>query len=209
MSLTRVYFCGSFYTPEEQNKMDYLANLIPSSFILDLPHKNSLELIYLQLLNYNIIKYESEDSILYENYIYYFQLYNIFKYSDILIYNMNGRVPDMGALLQTSLFYSSGKPLIIYKNDHRSKIFGIDNSMITGLTQNFKIINDIKKIPEEIKKLTQVIIDTKFIIPKYLDIYTLKGEKFCKLKNEVKIDPTNLKNINELYINIMKEIEKQ
>lgn len=209
MSLNRVYFCGSFYTPEEQKKLEYLTNLIPSNFIFDLPHKGSLEFFYFHLLNSFILEHESEDSILYQNYIYYSQLYNIFKYSNILIYNMNGRVPDMGALLQTSLFYSSGRPIIIYKNDHRSKIFGMDNSMITGLTPEFKTINEINKIPKEIKKLSQTINNTKSMIPKQLTGYITKGEIFCKLKENVKTDLVNLKNTHEIYINIMREIERE
>lgn len=52
---------------------------------------------------------------------------------DACLFLMNGRVPDEGGVVTAAIAFACGKPVVIYKRDHRTVFHGWDNSMITGL----------------------------------------------------------------------------
>jgi nucleoside 2-deoxyribosyltransferase len=68
------------------------------------------------------------------------------------VLNMNGRVPDEGAVAEAGIAFASGKPVVIYKNDARTIFKGRDNSMITGLTE-FPVIQELQKLPGIVKDI--------------------------------------------------------
>ena len=65
---------------------------------------------------------------------------------------MNGRVPDEGAMVETGIAWAFEKPIVIYKNDSRSLLSGIDNPLVIGLS-NFNLIDNIQKIPIKFNQL--------------------------------------------------------
>lgn len=81
------------------------------------------------------------------------QMYQVVVRCDCLVFNMNGRVPDEGGLFEAASAFAAGKPLVVYKRDHRSVFKGKDNSMITGLTADFSTVGDIGGICGELAGL--------------------------------------------------------
>ena len=63
-----------------------------------------------------------------------------------LILNMNGRVPDEGAMVEAGIAWSHEKQLVIFKNDDRSLIQGNCNPLVMGLS-NFEFITKYEDIP--------------------------------------------------------------
>ena len=63
-----------------------------------------------------------------------------------LVMNMNGRVPDEGAVAETAIAFAVGRPLVIYKDDARTMISGSDNPMLTGLSQTFSTVDSVAAI---------------------------------------------------------------
>ena len=118
-----------------------------------LPHRDGVERYVMGLVNsplnvnlFNIRK-------LIDRAIFCLDVYQLVKCCDYLVLNMNGRVPDEGALIETAMAYAVGKPIVVYKNDVRTAFNGMDNSMITGLVQTKKI-RDIKKLPRELERVS-------------------------------------------------------
>lgn len=56
--------------------------------------------------------------------------------ADILIINLDGRVPDEGACVELGYAFASGKPCFAIKTDVRTAEFGVDNLMISGAVGN-------------------------------------------------------------------------
>jgi len=81
------------------------------------------------------------------------EMFQVLQRCDCLVFNMNGRVPDEGGLFEAAGAFCAGKPLVIYKRDHRSVFCGKDNSMITGLTAGFSTVGDIGGICSELAGL--------------------------------------------------------
>ena len=59
---------------------------------------------------------------------------------------MNGRVPDEGAVAETSMAWTLGKPIVLFKEDARSAIEGRDNPLIVGQT-DFCTVRDMTLLP--------------------------------------------------------------
>jgi nucleoside 2-deoxyribosyltransferase len=56
--------------------------------------------------------------------------------SDIVVFVMDGRVPDEGACMEIGYAYARGKECIGLKTDSRTLMDSIDNPMITGALKN-------------------------------------------------------------------------
>ncbi len=74
------------------------------------------------------------------------------RLADATILNLNGRVPDEGAIVLAAYTFANGKPVLVYKQDGRAVFLGRDNPLVEGLG-NFKIISDMKEIPEELARI--------------------------------------------------------
>jgi len=55
------------------------------------------------------------------------------KKADILVFVLDGRVPDEGGCVELGIAYALGKRCVGYKTDVRSLVNGTDNLMITGI----------------------------------------------------------------------------
>lgn len=76
---------------------------------------------------------------------------NGIKWCDILVFFLDGRVPDEGACVELGIAYALGKKCIGYKTDDRCLDFtGTNNLFIEGC-MNFRIINSIEDLKRELE----------------------------------------------------------
>jgi nucleoside 2-deoxyribosyltransferase len=61
---------------------------------------------------------------------------NAIKGSQIILFILDGRVPDEGGCIEIGIGFAMGKTCIGFKTDHRSFIVGEDNVMISGVLKN-------------------------------------------------------------------------
>jgi hypothetical protein len=66
--------------------------------------------------------------------------------SDGLVLNVNGRVPDEGAMVEGGVAWAHGKPVVIYRSDDRSLIHGNCNPLVMGLA-DFESVGAYDEIP--------------------------------------------------------------
>lgn len=78
------------------------------------------------------------------------EVFQVVRRCDCVVFNMNGRVPDDGGAFLAATAFGAGKPVVLYKRDHRSKLFGNDNAMITGLSFDFSSVREPSRIPGEV-----------------------------------------------------------
>ena len=78
---------------------------------------------------------------------------NGIKWCDILIFFLDGRVPDEGACVELGMAYAWGKKCVGYKTDDRSLDFtGTDNLFIEGC-MNFKITHNLEELKKELESI--------------------------------------------------------
>lgn len=69
-----------------------------------------------------------------------------------LVFNMDGRVPDGGSLVESAIAYATGKPMVIYKTTPITLLAGTDNPMIEGLSSTWTYVHDTTEIVPALQK---------------------------------------------------------
>jgi len=152
----RIYCSGPLFCPEEVAGMTAIAETLEKAgYATFLPQRDGLEAYLLKYVNdprVNFIRVPPANRFL-SRAAFALDIYQILERCDALVMNMNGRVPDEGAVAETAVAFAAGKPLVIYKNDHRTLLNGYDNSMLIGLSQTFSTVEQMEKIPVEVGRV--------------------------------------------------------
>jgi hypothetical protein len=82
--------------------------------------------------------------------VFALDIYQIIERCDYFVFNMNGRVPDEGVVVELGVAFACGKPLVIYKDDRRSLVGGWDSPVLCGASYTFPVVQDIERIPQEL-----------------------------------------------------------
>ncbi len=146
-----IYCAGPLFNAQERDNMTCISSVLEEAgYKTFLPHRDGIELAALSKeLAKKAEAIDDIDSLL-AQIIFYVDSYQVAN-CDGLALNLNGRVPDEGAMVEAGLAWSFGKPVVIYKDDSRSLLKGKDNPLVTGLA-NFEILDRLELIPMEFQK---------------------------------------------------------
>lgn len=143
-----VYCSGALFCPEELAVMQTIAQTLEEANCQTfLPQRDGVEAFVMNqvdapLSNAWILK---PIQTLVNKSVFALDIYQIVERCDGFVFNMNGRVPDEGGVVETAVAYATGKPLVIYGNDQRSLAYGRPNPMIVSAAQ--AVVTDIRQIP--------------------------------------------------------------
>jgi hypothetical protein len=73
-------------------------------------------------------------------------VYQVLVASDATIVNLNGRVPDEGAIVEGSIAWMAGKAVVLFKDDARAPIDGLDSPLVAGLAA-FYLVQRSEDLP--------------------------------------------------------------
>jgi nucleoside 2-deoxyribosyltransferase len=143
--MARVYCAGPLFNPPERNEMLEIATQLErAGYETFLPQRDGLELAELQSIIAELAEPRTASDVLHRA-IFSFDVFKLLSWSDGVVANFNGRVPDEGTVVEAALAWHAGKALVIYKNDSRAAFAGRDNPMLTGLTDG-QFVNDAAEI---------------------------------------------------------------
>ena len=137
--MKRIYIASPLFSQAERNFNDFLSKFLEDmGFETFLPQRDGYKLS--ELLSNGASKSVALKKI--------FELdINEIKNSDIVVFIMDGRVPDEGACVEIGYAYALGKECIGLKTDSRALISDLDNPLIIGtlkdrIARNFKELED-------------------------------------------------------------------
>jgi len=124
MTQKRIYIAGPLFSDGEREFNEKVNGfLLENGFSTFLPQKDGYELSKLVQETH-----PADASAL----IFSYDVEQI-KRSDILVFIMDGRVPDEGACVEVGIAYTLGKECFGLKTDSRSLLHSQDNPMILGV----------------------------------------------------------------------------
>lgn len=148
----RVYCSGPLFTEKEREEMQAIATALEKAgFETFLPHRDGLEfsLCAQALMELGFSPDKAND--LWDKGIFALDAYQVSVACDAVVVNLNGRVPDEGAVAEAAMAWRAGKVMVGYKDDLRSLIMGKDNAMVTGLF-DFKIHGGLPGVVKAVKE---------------------------------------------------------
>ena len=205
MRVKSVYCSGPLFCPEETASMAAIAKVLEDAgFTTFLPQRDGIERFVTRFINtpLNVDIFGSRRNM--DKAVFALDVYQIVKRCDCLVMNMNGRVPDEGAVAEAGIAFAAGKPVVLYKNDVRTIFKGCDNSMITGLSA-YSAVRKLKMLPAVINGIEP---STTNISGRLLEVATY-GEKIWSFLKHVPTAKLNSKEQNEIINEIIKISEAQ
>ncbi|MFC1771374.1 nucleoside 2-deoxyribosyltransferase [Candidatus Margulisiibacteriota bacterium] len=150
--MKKIYCAGPLFNPKEKEEMQELADVLEQNgFDVFLPHRDGFEFVSLSESFVKLGISDSDAKLVLNKAIFTLDVFQVLD-SDGLILNINGRVPDEGAMVEAGIAWNAGKMIVIFKNDARTLINGNDNPLLLGLS-NFDVVNNISSIPSIFNKL--------------------------------------------------------
>jgi nucleoside 2-deoxyribosyltransferase len=148
----RVYCAGPLFNVKEREEMLQIADLLQDAgFGTFLPQRDGLELTKcVEALKSRGLGTEQATGLM-SRAIFSLDVYQVVVGCDAIVVNLNGRVPDEGAVSEAAIAWCSGKAVVGYKADGRSVFFGQDNPLVAGLF-DFAICDSLSDIVATLKR---------------------------------------------------------
>jgi len=141
----KIYCAGPLFNPKEQEEMRQIASeLEESDYSVFLPQRDGLEFAKLFPCFSERGISSREGQLILNMAIFSLDVSEIMD-SDGLLLNMNGRVPDEGAMVEAGIAWSRNKVIIIFRSDTRSLIEGSCNPLVLGLS-DFSLVSAYDEI---------------------------------------------------------------
>ncbi|MDI6450301.1 nucleoside 2-deoxyribosyltransferase [Anaerobaca lacustris] len=142
----KIYCAGPLFNPKEREEMGQIASTLEDAgYSVFLPQRDGLEFAELfPWFQQKGIPAAEAQRIL-NMAIFSLDVFQIMD-SQGLVLNMNGRVPDEGAMVEAGIAWAHNKAVVIFRSDRRSLIEGNCNPLVLGLS-DFSCIDSYDGIP--------------------------------------------------------------
>lgn len=148
-----VYCAGPLFNASERVEMTALADtLTQNGFEVYLPHRDGMEF---RLVRQELVQRGWSPDLaghFLHAAIFALDIYQLVAECDCVAWNLNGRVPDEGAVSEAAIAWTLGKPIVAYKEDVRSLITGRDNPLLVGLVE-FETLTEMAHVPHRLREL--------------------------------------------------------
>ncbi|HZZ72375.1 MAG TPA: nucleoside 2-deoxyribosyltransferase [Pirellulales bacterium] len=141
--LHRVYCAGPLFNEAERQEMNQIAAVLRrAGFEPFVPHADGME--FAQVHPFLVARGcdPAEVGQLLHAAVFALDLYQVLAGCGSVVFNMNGRVPDEGAVAEAAMAWTLGKVVVLFKEDARSMIAGRDNPLLAGMTE-FHVETDL------------------------------------------------------------------
>jgi nucleoside 2-deoxyribosyltransferase len=152
MTEHRIYCAGPIFNSSERAEMEILAEALEQAgFKTFLPHRDGF--LYGAIVpDLTQTGYALEVAQwLARQAIFALDVYHVLVTCHGAVVNLNGRVPDEGAVVEGAMAWTAGKTVVLFKDDARSKIDGLDNPLVAGLG-GFRLVHHSDDVPRALTR---------------------------------------------------------
>jgi len=189
----KVYCAGPLFNDKEKEEMAEIAAALQGrGFDVFLPQRDGLELSKCidALADSGVDRQSACDCL--SKAIFALDVYQVVEECDAIVVNLNGRVPDEGAVAEAALAWYAGKTMVAYKADVRTAFNGYDNPLVMGLF-GFRACSSISQIADELQEIAQkgfqelLTVERKAEIESLLSFGKRIWHVLCESDNESEI----------------------
>jgi nucleoside 2-deoxyribosyltransferase len=157
----KIYCAGPLFNPKEREEMKQIASVLEDSgYSVFLPQRDGLEftLLFPCFMEKGISGHDAQRIL--NMAIFSLDVFEVMDSNGLLL-NMNGRVPDEGAMVEAGIAWAYNKVIVIYRSDTRSLIEGNCNPLVLGLS-DFSVVSAYSEIVAAFKyKFASVVEDAQ------------------------------------------------
>lgn len=182
-NLRRVYCAGPLFNEAERQEMLQISRVLQhAGFDTFVPHADGME--FAKLRPFLLAQQYPESGVgqLLHAAVFALDVYQVAVGCGSLVFNMNGRVPDEGAVAEATMAWMLGKPVVLYKEDARSAIVGRDNPLIVGQAR-FRLVSTLDELPGALHRAVNERQGTghwQYVCPPHLAETVAAGQRLWK-----------------------------
>ena len=144
--MPRIYCAGPLFNQAERDEMTSIADLLSAAdYPVYLPHRDGMEFRHVHHILVERGWLAPQAGQFLHAAIFALDVYQLVVECGAVVWNLNGRVPDEGAVSEAAIAWTLGKPLVAYKEDVRTLITGRDNPLLVGLV-DFETVSTFRQI---------------------------------------------------------------
>lgn len=148
----RVYCAGPLFNRAERDEMTGIADLLcTSGYSVYLPHRDGMEFRHIHQVLQDRGWGPAEAGHFLHAAIFALDVFQLVERCDCVVWNINGRTPDEGAVSEAAIAWTLGMPIVAYKDDVRTMIAGRDNPLVAGLV-DWDLVDELGKIPTALER---------------------------------------------------------
>ena len=145
-----VYCSGPMFSIGDKREQHGIAKALEAAgFTTYLPQRDGIEVgKVMQLVNHPILEGWIADKVMLQvrKWVFALDMYQLLERCQSLVFNLDGRTPDDGSVVETSAAFTAGKPIVIYKTSPITMLAGADNPMVEGLSTSWSYVEDVKSV---------------------------------------------------------------
>jgi nucleoside 2-deoxyribosyltransferase len=152
-----VYIAGPMFSDADiywQGKLE--SALKKAGYATYNPHKDGLEIsTVMSHVNKGLALPQSEvlDVVTFAHrLVFALDVYQLIERCGAVVFNLDGRVPDEGAVSESAIAFAADKPVVAYKTTPISELGGWDNPLVQGLASQWGYVSDVAKVPAAVAK---------------------------------------------------------
>ena len=146
-----VYCSGPMFSVGDKWEQQAIASALESAgYTTYLPQRDGIEVgRVMQLVHHPLLEGRIADDIMLvvRKWVFALDMFQLLERCHSLVFNMDGRTPDDGSVVETAAAFTAGKPIVIYKTTPITMLAGADNPMVEGLSSTWAYVDDVKALP--------------------------------------------------------------
>jgi nucleoside 2-deoxyribosyltransferase len=149
-----VYCSGPMFSVGDKREQHAIAKALEEAgFTTYLPQRDGIEVgRVMQLVNHPFLEGWIADKVMLQvrKWVFALDMYQLLQRCQALVFNLDGRTPDDGSVVETAAAFAAGKPIVIYKTTPITMLAGADNPMVEGLSTTWSYVDGAKAVPPAI-----------------------------------------------------------
>ncbi len=82
--------------------------------------------------------------------VFALDVYQLLERCAAVVFNLDGRVPDDGSVMEASVGWSAGLPVVVFKTTPITMLGGYDNPMLAGLALRWNDVTTLSELPKAV-----------------------------------------------------------
>jgi nucleoside 2-deoxyribosyltransferase len=164
-----VYLSGPMFSKADVAQQDEIARVLEKAgFVTYQPQRDGIELAQVMGdINAPPLPADVMELVMpfVRKLVFAVDVYQLLDRCRAVVFNLDGRVPDDGSVMEAAVGWTAGLPVVIYKTTPVTMLGGRDNPMVAGLAMRWTDVADVADLPKAVARA--VALDKRLGGPKF------------------------------------------
>lgn len=190
-----VYCSGPMFSVGDKFEQSAVARTLESAdYTTYLPQRDGIEVGRIMgLVDHPILEGYIADKIMLEvrKWVFALDMYQLLSRCQSIVFNLDGRTPDDGSVVETAAAFAAGKPIVIYKTTPITMLAGADNPMVQGLSSTWTYVDELEALPPAMAKAVAAASSYTYSPPANIASLVNEGKMIWEILEDLREVPTD------------------